>query len=52
MGSASWGLVPHVTVGAMPAPSSRTSRSKAAPASLGSERQYAVAAVHASPRGA
>src|SRR2546427_7038794 len=41
IGSASCGLVPHVTVGAISAASSVTSRSNLAPPSLGSVRQKA-----------
>src|SRR4029453_3473503 len=52
IGSASCGLVPHVTVGAMAAASSLTSRSKTASESDGSVRHDDSARSHMSPRGA
>ena len=45
MGAASSGLVPQVTIGAISAPSSDTSRSNVAPSSLGRVRQYLSARV-------
>ncbi len=52
MGSASCGLVPQVTVGAISLAASCTSRSNTAPGSLGSAFQCASAFGHASPAGA
>ena len=52
IGSASCGLVPHVTVGAISLAASRTSRSNRAPGSLGVVFQAASARAQASPRGA
>ena len=51
MASASCGLVPHVTVGAISLAARLTSRSKAAPGSEGSVRQYASAWPQRSPAG-
>src|SRR2546425_11825738 len=52
IGSASWGLVPQVTVGAISLAASCTSRSNVAPGSLGSAFHTASACRHASPLGA
>jgi hypothetical protein len=52
IGSACSGLVPQVTIGSSAAASRLTSRSKRAPSSVGSERQYASAASHRAPCGA
>ncbi len=50
-GSASSGLVPQVTIGAMAAASRVTSVSNRASGSLGRLRQYATAWSHAAPFG-
>ena len=52
IGSASCGLVPHVTVGAISLAASCASRSNTAPGSLGSAFHSASAVRHASPLGA
>jgi len=52
MGSASCGLVPHVTVVAVSAASRVTSRWKTASGSESSARQWARACAHPAPRGA
>ena len=46
------GLVPQVTIGASAAPSSASSRSKAALGSDGRPRQWATALSHSAPEGA
>ena len=50
--SASSGLVPQVTIGAIAAASRLTSRSNVAPSSLGTVRQKATALSHSAPLGA